>query len=236
MSWLEKRLTEIGKNKAGAARAIGKPPQRIREINRGLRQIQQSEWEPLARFLEWTVAELHAAALGPETDIQSAPQGMQSAAARTTSRNITVPLQSAPGVLPFRPVEESVPVWWNRHLGAGLLHIERRIVDVVPRSEFLRYAMYSFGIEVMQDDMSPAFERRDVVVLNPDRAVQAGDDVLLVKGYEEKSTAAFEAILRRLVGETDTHWTVRQYHPAKEYKLPKAEWTRALHVAGKRSR
>ena len=121
-------------------------------------------------------------------------------------------------------------------MGAGLLHIERRLVDVVPRSEFLRYAMFSFGIEVMQDDMSPAFERRDVVVLNPDRAVQPGDDVLVVRGYEEKSAAPFDAVLRRLLAETDTHWHVRQYSPAKDYKLAKSEWTRALHVAGKRAR
>lgn len=225
MNWLVDRLTAIGKNQAGLARALGIPQQRVREIAKGLRRIQENEWEPLAAYLEWTVSDIHSA----RGDVQKPPP-------RATGRNITVPLQSAPGVLPFRPVEESVPVWWNRHLGAGLLHIERRVVDVVPRSEFLRYAMYSFGIEVMQDDMSPAFERRDVVVLNPDRAVQAGDDVLVVKGYGEKSVEPFEAVLRRLVAETETHWVVRQYHPAKDYKLAKSEWTRALHVAGKRSR
>ena len=222
MSWLVDRLTALGKNQAGLARALGTPPQRVREISKGLRRIQQDEWEPMAAYLEWTVSDIHSASAG----MQSPPR----------DRNITVPLQSAPGVLPFRPVEESVPVWWNRHLGAGVLHIERRIVDVVPRTEFLRYAMYSFGIEVMQDDMSPAFERRDVIVVNPDRAVQAGDDVLVVKGYGEKSAEPFDAVLRRLVKETDTHWHVRQFNPAKDYKLDKAEWTRALHVAGKRSR
>jgi SOS-response transcriptional repressor LexA len=222
MSWLLDRLNALGKTQADAARALGIPQQRVREIAIGKRRIQQREWEPLARFLEWSVADIHSASGGMQTSSRDA--------------HATVPLQSALGISPLRPVEESVPVWWNRHLGAGLLHIERRVVDVVPRSEFLRYALYSFGLEVMQDDMSPAFERRDVIVVNPDRAVQAGDDVLLVKGYEEKSAAPFDATLRRLVRETDDHWVVRQFSPVKDHKLAKSEWTRALHVAGKRSR
>lgn len=138
--------------------------------------------------------------------------------------------------MPYPITDEAIPVWLGRPVGAGLLQIERRVVDMVPRSEFLRYALYSFGLEVMQDDMSPAFERRDVVVVNPDRAVQSGDDVLLVRGYEEKSTAPFEAVLRRLLKETADYWLVRQFTPAKDYKLLRTEWTRALHVAGKRSR
>lgn len=236
MSWLEKRLAEIGKKKVDAARAIGKPQQRIREINRGLRQIQQAEWEPLARFLEWTVAELHAAALGTGSDRQIPSAGMQANPRSPNVRQLTAPLHSSARVMPFPMTDEAIPVWLNRPVGAGVLYIERRVVDTVPRSEFLRYALYSFGLEVMNDEMSPAFERRDVVVVNPDRAVQAGDDVLLVKGYEEKAATPFSAQIRRLVRETDTHWVVRQFNPARDYKLDKAEWTRALHVAGKRSR
>ena len=117
-----------------------------------------------------------------------------------------------------------------------MLNIERRVVGAVPRSEYLRYAEYSFALEIMSDDMSPAFERRDVAVINPDRSVIPGDDVLLVKDYTEKGGDPFSGQLRRLVKETNTHWIVRQFNPAKEYKLAKEEWPRALHVAGKRSR
>lgn len=138
--------------------------------------------------------------------------------------------------MPFLPTDEAIPVWWNKQLGAGVLHIERRMVDAVPRFEFLKYAKFSFALEVVADEMAPLFERRDTVVVNPDRAVAPGDDVLLVKGYEEKSIAPFEAMLRRLIKETDTHWHVRQFRPAKDYKVSKDEWSRALHVAGKWSR
>jgi len=61
MSWLKERLAAIGKNQADLARALGIPQQRVREMNRGLRRIQQNEWEPLAAFLEWSAADLAAA-------------------------------------------------------------------------------------------------------------------------------------------------------------------------------
>ena len=236
MSWLVTRLKELGKNQAGAARALGIPQQRIREVAKGLRRIQQHEWEPLARYLEWSVADLHAAAGSTDSDSLSAVLGMRPNPQDVTARTLTPPLQSSPRVMPFLPTDEAIPVWWNKQLGAGVLHIERRMVDAVPRFEFLKYAKFSFALEVVADKMAPLFERRDTVVVNPDRAVAPGDDVLLVKGYEENTTAPFEAMLRRLVKETDTHWHVRQFNPAKDYKAAKDEWSRALHVAGKWSR
>lgn len=173
---------------------------------------------------------------GTATDILSGRRDMRSSASRHSAGSLTVPLHSAPGLTPFPLTDEPLPVWQNRHLGAGLLNIERRVVGAVPRSEYLRYAEFSFALEIMHDDMSPAFERRDVAVINPDRSVIPGDDVLLVKDYTEKGSDPFSGQLRRLVKETDTHWIVRQFNPAKEYKLAKEEWPRALHVAGKRSR
>jgi SOS-response transcriptional repressor LexA len=227
MSWLVNRLTEIGKNQAGLARALNLPQQRVREMNRGLRRIQQDEWQPLAEYLEWTIPELHKASGG----MQKTPL------AGSGGRNVTVSTAPAMKIGSFPlVVEDAMPVWWGKPAGDGVLHMERRIIGMIPRTEFLRYAQYSFGLEVMHDDMSPAFERRDVVVVNPDRAVVPGDDVLVVQDYEERGTGGFRAMLRRLVRETDTHWIVRQFTPAREYKLAKTEWPRILHIAGKRAR
>jgi hypothetical protein len=226
MTWLELRLAEIGKNQAGAARALGLPQQRIREINRGLRRIQQNEWGPLAAYLEWSIGELHKASGGMQT-MPVVASGV---------RNVTMPPASL-NVGPFPLMEtDAMPILWGKPVGDGVLQMERRVIGMIPRTEFLRYAQYSFGLEVMHDDMSPAFERRDTVVVNPDRAVAPGDDVLLVRDYDERGTSGFQAILRRLVKDTDTHWIVRQFTPAREYKLAKEEWPRALHIAGKRSR
>lgn len=139
-------------------------------------------------------------------------------------------------VVPIEFQDNPVPIYGHTVGEGGVLHIERRVINMIPRTDYLRYSQYAFGIECMGDQMAPVFERRDVVIINPDRAVTQGDDVVLVRGFEPKSIEPFVGILRRLLVETDTHWAVRQYNPPKDYKLAKADWPRALHVAGKRSR
>ena len=139
----------------------------------------------------------------------------------------------------IRPIDftgDAVPVFWHRVGEDGVLHIEKRPVNLVPRTDYLRFSQYAFGLEVMHDSMSPAYERRDIAIMNPDRPVVAGDDVLIVRGFEAKSEDPFEAVLCRLLNETATHWVCRQYNPARDFKLAKETWPRALHVAGKRSR
>ncbi len=141
-----------------------------------------------------------------------------------------------PTIVPVDFAGEPVPIYWHSVGEDGVMNIEKRPVSVIPRTDYLKYSKYAFGIECMGDQMSPVYERRDIVVINPDRAVVPGDDVVLVRHYEPKDAEPFEGILRRLLAETPTHWTVRQYNPPKDYKLAKADWPRALHVAGKRSR
>lgn len=149
----------------------------------------------------------------------------------------TLKVQNIPGsIVPVDFAGEPVPIYWHRPGEDGVLHIERRPVGIIPRTDYLRYSKYAFGIECHGDQMAPVFERRDVVIINPDRPVVAGDDVVLVRGFEPKDDLPFEGILRRLLAESATHWLVRQYNPAKDYKLAKADWPKALHVAGKRSR
>lgn len=117
-----------------------------------------------------------------------------------------------------------------------MLDIEKRPADVIRRPDFLRYSREAFGLECHGDQQSPAFERRDVVLINPDRAVAPGDDCLFVRGYSIGDKSPFQGILRRLLGETEKHWLVRQFNPPSDYKLSKADWPKALHVAGKKSR
>ena len=139
----------------------------------------------------------------------------------------------------IRPMDftgDAVPVYAHRVGEDGVLHIEKRPVGLIPRADYLRFSQYAFGVEVMNDAMSPAFERRDIVIINPDRAVIPGDDVLVVRGFNATDDAAFEAVVCRLVAETASHWNVRQFHPARDFKLAKSDWPRALHVAGKQSR
>lgn len=149
----------------------------------------------------------------------------------------TLKVQHIPPAL--SPVEfegDPVPVYWHTVGEDGVLHIERRPIGMIPRMDYLRYSRFAFGIECYGDQMAPVFERRDIVIVNPDRPVVPGDDVVLVRNFNPKDVGPFEGILRRLLGETATHWVVRQYNPPKDYKLAKSDWPKALHVGGKKSR
>lgn len=59
--WLKRRLAHLGKTARAAAQHLGLPPTRITEMQTGVRQIQVSELQPLAEFLEWTIPELLSA-------------------------------------------------------------------------------------------------------------------------------------------------------------------------------
>ncbi len=132
---------------------------------------------------------------------------------------------------------EMIPVYYVQSAGGdGVLQILKRPVGLMAVPDGLRYSHHAFGIECLGDYMSPAFERRDVVICNPDREPVPGDDVVLVRGFSVGDTSPFEGILRRLVAESEGHWHVQQFNPERKYRLSKLDWPRALHVAGKKSR
>lgn len=139
----------------------------------------------------------------------------------------TVPLQS--GSIDF-------PVYRCNVLPSGEWEVERVIIAMVERPPFLRYSQQAFGIYCHGAQQSPAFEPRDLVLVDPNRPVNVGDDAVFVRGFNITEINVFQGVLRRLVAEADDCWTVRQFNPASDYKLQKVDWPRALFVAGKYSR
>ena len=109
-------------------------------------------------------------------------------------------------------------------------------VQMVERPEFLRYSAAAFGIYCNGSQQAPVFEPRDLVIVDPNKPTALGDDVVFVKHFSIGEATPFQGILRRLIGQTETHWMVRQFNPASDYKISKEEWPRALFVAGKYSR
>ena len=58
MPWLKIRLRELGRTPTALAKALGIAPPRVYEMISGRRHIQPNEIEPMAKFLNWTLAEL----------------------------------------------------------------------------------------------------------------------------------------------------------------------------------
>lgn len=213
MSWLEDRLDELpGKSKVGLARALGIGPSRITEIVKGTRRVQAGEWAPMARYLDWSVDQLHLAIDGmPLTPIPVKPADVQKSIA-------------------------DLPVLACTVLVGGTLKIDYTEVGRVERPPSLRYSRNAFALWVQTREQSPAFEPRDTILVDPNRPATIGDDALLVRGFSIGDRAPFEGLIRRIVGETDKHWVVRQFSPPLDQKLPKADWPKALYIAGKYSR
>lgn len=139
---------------------------------------------------------------------------------------VTVPVQQGAIDLPVFGCIESL----------GGLMLDPTPIQMIERPPGLRYSPSAFGIYCPNAQQAPAFEPKDTVLIDPSRPAMIGDDALLVRNFDGSTAAPFDGVLRRLIGQTDTHWRVRQFNPAKDYNLSKAEWPRALFVAGKYSR
>lgn len=100
--------------------------------------------------------------------------------------------------------------------------------DVPPRS--LRHMNDAFGVLVVGESMSPRFEPRDVVWIDPHRPVRPGDDVLFLRSTDGLTEEI--AVLKRLVRIAEHDFHVRQFNPDREFPLPKDEF-RPFYVAGR---
>lgn len=121
-----------------------------------------------------------------------------------------------------------LPVF-NMRFSDGITHLSDEATDEEIRPAFAIKVKNAFGVLVYGDDMKPAYEAGDRVLIYPDRPVYPGRDVLLL-------TADRQAKLRRLLEISDTHWMVQQWNPPKREKLPRSEWPQALWIESVRRR
>ena len=203
-------LDRPGYSQAGLAQAMNLNPAAISRMLKGKRHIKSHEIGTITRYLDTT-----------DDLLAKEPPSIK------PQHIVTVPLQRGPNTLPvFGATEGKGGVWM----------IDPIPIDMVERPDFLRYSTHAFGIYCNGTQQAPVFEPRDLVIVDPNKPHAIGDDVVLVKHYSIGEAVPFQGILRRLIGQTDTHWHVRQFNPPHDYKVTKEEWPRALYVAGKYSR
>ena len=83
------------------------------------------------------------------------------------------------------------------------------------------------------ESMEPAYERGNLLLVNPASSVSPGDDCLFLR---ETSDGTRYALVKRLVRVNEQSWTVRQYNPPKTYALARKELQKAHLVIGKYNR
>lgn len=130
--------------------------------------------------------------------------------------------------LSFGPTD--LPVYAAVEGGPGELVVSTEAIDFVARPWYLGHVRDGYGVYVVGESMSPAYMPGDMAIVNP-RAPQ-----LLHKTYifcAEPDDGTFTATIKKLVGQSPTHWKVEQHNPPRVFELAKADWPKAVRVVGK---
>jgi phage repressor protein C with HTH and peptisase S24 domain len=115
----------------------------------------------------------------------------------------------------------------------GAMILSNEPVSWLPRDPRLEGVPDAYGCFVSGDSMEPAYEKGNILLVNPSAHPESGDDVVLMK--EDKDGQRF-VLIKRLVKVNAQSWTVKQYNPAKTFTLSRKEWSKAHLVIGKYNR
>lgn len=103
----------------------------------------------------------------------------------------------------------------------------------IPRNTRLEGIQEAYGCHMSGDAMEQAYERGNLLLVNPMASVAVGDDCLFLR---ETVDGPRYGLVKRLVRLTKQSWTVRQYNPVRTYTLSRREWEKAHLVIGKYNR
>lgn len=107
-------------------------------------------------------------------------------------------------------------------------------IDYTKRPAPLVGVRDGYGIYVIGDSMSPAFEHADLALVHPHLPARHGDDVVL---YGAASDGSHFALIKQLLRASQTEWHLRQHNPpegeAKDFRLAREEWQVCHVVVGR---
>lgn len=115
----------------------------------------------------------------------------------------------------------------------GAMTLSNEPVAWLPRDARLEGIEGAYGCFVSGDSMEPAYEKGNLLLVNPKASVGPGDDVVFMRedGYGTRFV-----LIKRLVKANQASWTVKQYNPARTFTLSRKEWSKAHLVIGKYNR
>ena len=87
-------------------------------------------------------------------------------------------------------------------------------VSWIPRDPRLEGMQDAYGCFVSGNWMEPAYERGNLLLVNPSADVSPGDDCVFLR---ETADGPRYVLIKRLVRRNEASWTVKQYNPAKTY-------------------
>jgi phage repressor protein C with HTH and peptisase S24 domain len=115
----------------------------------------------------------------------------------------------------------------------GAMILSSEPVSWLPRDPRLEGVAAAYGCFVSGESMEPAYEKGNILLVNPSAQPEPGDDAVFMR--EDKDGTRY-VLIKRLVKMNQQSWTVKQYNPAKTFTLSRKEWSKAHLVIGKYNR
>jgi phage repressor protein C with HTH and peptisase S24 domain len=127
-------------------------------------------------------------------------------------------------------VARNFPVFGAAEGGpSGAMSMSSDPIERIGAPDPLQTVHSGYGIYVVGESMSPAYNHGDIALVRPSMP-RRGADAILIR-YEPDGTQ--HALIKHLVDWTDTEWRVRQYNPPSDYALSRAEWREIQTVIGR---
>ena len=115
----------------------------------------------------------------------------------------------------------------------GAMILSHDPVAWIPRDTRLEGIREAYGCFVSGDSMDPAYERGNLLLINPTATVNPGEDCVFLR---ETNDGTRYALVKRLVRRNANSWTVKQFNPDRTFSLPHKDWPKAHLVIGKYNR
>lgn len=113
---------------------------------------------------------------------------------------------------------------------SGAMALSSEPIQQIARPDPLLTVKSSYGVYVVGESMAPAYEQGDVALVHPGLPPRRGADVILIR---READGTPHALIKQLIGWTDADWRVRQYNPARDFDLPRADWTEIQTIVGR---
>jgi phage repressor protein C with HTH and peptisase S24 domain len=94
----------------------------------------------------------------------------------------------------------------------GAMLLSNEPVSWIPRDPRLEGIQEAYGCFVSGDSMEPAYERGNLLLVNPSADVSPGDDCVFLR---ETADGSRYVLIKRLVRRNEASWTVKQYNPPR---------------------
>ncbi len=153
------------------------------------------------------------------------------------------PAAPPPAFLSNRPGQDAItrdlPVYGSAEGGqvdpaagqtGGAMVVSSDPIQFLGRPDPLQTVRAGYGVYIVGESMMPAYEQGDVALVHPSLPPRRNADVILIR---QDPDGVRHVLVKRLIGWTDENWRVRQYNPARDFDLPRAEWSEIQTIVGK---